>query len=97
MRGVKSVVAGDDWVAVVADNWWRANQAVKALPVEWDVGENGNVSSESIKQFLRSGIEAKEAPVARKDGDAAAAIAGAAKVVEAEYYAPYLNHATMEP
>ena len=48
MRGVKRVVAGDDWVAVVADNWWRANQALKALPVEWDVGENGNVSSESI-------------------------------------------------
>ncbi|HKQ24298.1 MAG TPA: xanthine dehydrogenase family protein molybdopterin-binding subunit [Burkholderiales bacterium] len=97
MRGVKSVVAGDDWVAVVADNWWRANQAVKALPVEWDVGENGNVSSESIKQFLRTGIEAKDAPVARKDGDAASALAGAAKVIEAEYYAPYLNHATMEP
>ncbi len=97
MRGVKSVVAGDDWVAVVADNWWRANQAIKALPVEWDVGENGNVSSESIKQFLRTGIEAKDAPVARKDGDAAGALAGAAKVIEAEYYAPYLNHATMEP
>ena len=97
MRGVRSVVAGDDWVAVVADNWWRANQAIKALPVEWDVGENGNVSSESITQFLRTGIEAKEAPVARKDGDAAGALAGAAKVVEAEYYAPFLNHATMEP
>jgi isoquinoline 1-oxidoreductase beta subunit len=97
MRGVKSVVAGDDWVAVVADNWWRANQAVKALPVEWDVGENGNVSSASIMQFLRTGIEAKDAPVARKDGDAAGALAGAAKVIEAEYYAPYLNHATMEP
>lgn len=97
MRGVKNVVAGDDWVAVVADNWWRANQALKALPVEWDVGENGNVSSESIEQFLRTGIEAKDAPVARKDGDAAGALAGAAKVIEAEYYAPYLNHATMEP
>ncbi len=97
MRGVKSVVAGDDWVAVVADNWWRANQALKALPVDWDMGENGNVSSESIMQFLRTGIEAKDAPVARKDGDAASALAGAAKVIEAEYHAPYLNHATMEP
>jgi isoquinoline 1-oxidoreductase beta subunit len=97
MRGVKKVVRGEDWVAVVADNWWRANQALKAMPIEWDVGENGNVSTESIKQFLRTGIDAKEAPVARKDGDAASAIAGAAKVVEAEYYAPYMNHATMEP
>jgi isoquinoline 1-oxidoreductase subunit beta len=97
MRGVKSVVAGEDWVAVVADNWWRANQALKALPVEWDVGENGRVSSESIKAFLRTGIDAPEAPVARKDGDWKAAFDQAAKTVEAEYYTPYLNHATMEP
>jgi isoquinoline 1-oxidoreductase subunit beta len=97
MRGVKKVVRGEDWVAVVADNWWRANQALKAMPIEWDVGESGKVSSESIRQFLRTGIDAKEAPVARKDGDFNKAIAGAAKVIEAEYYTPYLNHATMEP
>ena len=97
MRGVKKVVRGEDWVAVVADNWWRAHQALKQVSIEWDVGENGNVSSESIMQFLRTGIEAKDAPVARKDGDFDKAIAGAAKVIEAEYYAPYMNHATMEP
>ncbi|MFN0041168.1 MAG: xanthine dehydrogenase family protein molybdopterin-binding subunit, partial [Burkholderiales bacterium] len=97
MNGVKKVVTGADWVAVVADNWWRANQALKALPVEWDVGENGQVSSESIMKFLRTGIDEVEVPVARKDGDAVAALAGAAKVLEAEYHAPYLNHATMEP
>jgi isoquinoline 1-oxidoreductase beta subunit len=97
MRGVKRVVKGEDWVAVVADNWWRANQALKAMPVEWEATENDGVSSESIKQFLRTGIDAKEAPAARKDGDVDQALAGAAKVVEAEYYAPYLNHATMEP
>ena len=84
MRGVKSVFAADDWVAVVADNWWRANQALKALPIEWDAGENGKVSTDSIKKFLRTGIEAGEAPVARKDGDAINAFKAAAKVVEAE-------------
>ncbi len=97
MRGVKKVVAGPDWVAVVADNWWRANQALKQLPVEWDVGENGAVSSESIMAFLRTGIADKDAPAARKDGDFEKAAAGAAKVIEAEYYNPYMNHATMEP
>jgi isoquinoline 1-oxidoreductase beta subunit len=97
MRGVKQVVPGPDWVAVVADNWWRANQALKAMPIEWDEGEHGSVSSDSIMQFLRTGIEAKEAPVARKDGDFEKAAAGAAKVIEAEYYNPYMNHATMEP
>jgi len=97
MRGVKHVVAGPDWVAVVADNWWRANQALKAMPIEWDVGENGKVSSESIMQFLRTGIEETGTPVARKEGDFDAIVAGAAKVLEAEYYNPYMNHATMEP
>ena len=97
MRGVKKVMRGDDWVAVVADNWWRANQALKQVAIEWDVGENGNVSSESIMQFLRGGIEAKDVPVARKDGDAEQALAQGVKIVEAEYYAPYVNHATMEP
>lgn len=97
LRGVKSVVAAEDWVAVVADNWWRANQALKALPIEWDAGANGDVSSASIDTFLRTGIDAADVPVARKDGDAAAAFAGAAKVVEAEYSAPFLNHATLEP
>ncbi len=97
MRGVKSVVGGDDWVAVVADNWWRANQALKAMPIEWDDGENSKVSTDSIKTFLRTGIDAKEAPVARADGDTAKAMTAAAKVVEAEYYVPFLTHATMEP
>ncbi len=97
MRGVKAVVAADDWVAVVADNWWRANQALKALPVEWDPAGNGEVTSESIRAFLRTGIDATDVPVARKDGDTATAFAGAAKIVEAEYSAPFLNHATLEP
>ncbi|MGH8679183.1 MAG: xanthine dehydrogenase family protein molybdopterin-binding subunit, partial [Burkholderiales bacterium] len=65
--------------------------------VEWDDGGNGSVSSESIMRFLRTGIDATDVPVARKDGNFEKAIAGAAKVVEAEYHAPYLNHATMEP
>jgi isoquinoline 1-oxidoreductase beta subunit len=96
-RGIKAVVTAEDWVAVVADNWWRARQALDALPIEWDDGGNGAVSSESIGKFIRAGLDATDVPVARKDGDAVAAIAGAAKVMEAEYYAPFLNHATMEP
>jgi isoquinoline 1-oxidoreductase beta subunit len=97
MRGVKQVVADEDWVAVVADNWWRANKALLAMPIEWDKSEHDGVSSESIMQFLRTGIDANDVPVAREDGEVEAAFAGAAKVIEAEYHSGFLNHATMEP
>jgi isoquinoline 1-oxidoreductase beta subunit len=48
-------------------------------------------------QFLRTGIDANDVPVAREDGEVEAAFAGAAKVIEAEYHSGFLNHATMEP
>jgi isoquinoline 1-oxidoreductase beta subunit len=95
--GVRRVVPLKDAVAVVADTWWQAKQALDALPVTWDEGANGAVSSASILAFLRSGLTAQDAAVARRDGDVAAALARASKVVEAEYYAPFLNHAPMEP
>jgi isoquinoline 1-oxidoreductase beta subunit len=97
MRGVKGVVKEEGFVAVVADNWWRANQAAKALKIEWDVGAHGAVTSESITAMFKEGLEAKGLPTARKIGDTAGALASAAKVVEAEYDSPYLSHATMEP
>ncbi|MGE5615645.1 MAG: xanthine dehydrogenase family protein molybdopterin-binding subunit, partial [Bacillota bacterium] len=97
MRGVKGVVKESDFVAVVADNWWRANQAAKKLRIEWDNGKNGNASSETILAMLKEGLQDPKPASARKIGDTDAALASAAKVVEAEYYSPYLNHATMEP
>jgi len=97
MRGVKGIVKGDDFVAVVADNWWRANEAAKKLNIAWDEGDNARVSSETITAMFREGLDAKDLPAARKIGDAPGALASAAKVVEAEYSSPYLNHATMEP
>ena len=97
MRGVKGIVKQDDFVAVVADNWWRANQAAKALRIEWDGGKYANASDETIRAMLKEGLEAKDLPTARKIGDTDAALASAAKVVEAEYDSPYLSHAPMEP
>ncbi|MGZ5652295.1 MAG: molybdopterin cofactor-binding domain-containing protein [Usitatibacter sp.] len=97
MRGVKGIVKQEGFVAVVADNWWRANSAAKKLKIEWDEGANGAVSSDTIMASFREGLAAKDLPTARKVGDAPAAIVAAAKVVEAEYSSPYLSHATMEP
>ncbi len=97
LRGLIKVVKLEDAAAVVADNWWRANRMLKALPIEWDVGPNGGASTASIREFVRFGLEDTNVPVARDEGDVETAFAAAAKVIEAEYYAPFLNHAPMEP
>lgn len=99
MKGVKKVVkVGDSAVAVVADTWWHAKAALEALPLVWDEGDNAKVSSESIAKWLAEGLDdAQPAYVGNKNGDVKAAIAGAAKKVEAVYNYPYQNHATMEP
>jgi len=97
MRGLIKIVQLEDAVAVVADNWWRANRMLKLLPIEWDVGPNGDASTASIREFVRFGLEDSSVPVARNDGNVETAFAQAAKLVEAEYYAPFLNHAAMEP
>ncbi|MDE2131625.1 MAG: xanthine dehydrogenase family protein molybdopterin-binding subunit [Betaproteobacteria bacterium] len=97
LRGVKQVVRAEDFVAVVADSWWRANEAVKALKIRWDEGGNGHVDNAAIAAMLREGLEAKDLPQARKVGEVGPALAGAAKVLQAEYHSPYINHATLEP
>ena len=97
MRGVKKVVRQPDFVAVVADSWWRADQALQALKIKWDAGANGNTSTASIMAMLREGLNDPKLPQARKVGDGDTAMAGAARVIEAEYSSPYLNHATLEP
>jgi isoquinoline 1-oxidoreductase subunit beta len=98
MPGVKHVVkVGDSAVAVVAERWWQAKTALDALPATWDGGENAKVSSASIAEFLKTGLDAEQAFVGNESGNAKQAIAGAAKKVEAVYAYPYQNHATMEP
>ena len=98
MKGVKKVVkVGDTGVAVVADTWWHAKTALDALPIVWDEGANGKVSSASIADTLKKGLDAEQGFVGNKAGDAKAAIAAAAKKVEAVYSYPYQNHAPMEP
>jgi isoquinoline 1-oxidoreductase beta subunit len=95
--GIKKVVrVGDSAVAVVADTWWRAKSALEILPVVWDNGPNEKVSSESIKAFLKEGLDAAEAIVGNSNGDARAVLAGSARKLEAVYSYPYQNHATME-
>jgi isoquinoline 1-oxidoreductase beta subunit len=98
MKGVLQVVRLGNAVAVVTDTYWRAKQAIEKLPVTWAGTEaNAKVSSDTIRAFLKTGLDATGVPLARNDGDAKAELAKAAKVIEAEYEAPFQNHAPMEP
>jgi isoquinoline 1-oxidoreductase subunit beta len=98
MPGVHAVLAvGNNAVAVVADGWWQAKTALEKLPIVWDEGQNGKVSDATIAEFVKTGLDAKEAALGQKHGDVEAALAGAAKKVEAVYGTPFLNHATLEP
>jgi isoquinoline 1-oxidoreductase beta subunit len=98
MKGVKKVVqVGDSGVAVVADTWWHAKTALDALPIVWDEGENAKVSSATIAEMLKAGLDAEQAFVGNQNGNAKDALAGAAKKIEAVYAYPFQNHACMEP
>ena len=98
MKGVKKVMkVGETAVAVVADTWWQAKVALDAVNITWDEGPNAKVSSASIAEILKAGLDAPQAFVGNQAGDAKAALAGAAKKIEAVYAYPYQNHAPMEP
>jgi isoquinoline 1-oxidoreductase subunit beta len=96
VRGVKNVVQISTGVAVIADNTWSAMEGRRALQINWDEGANAQNSTEAIRKLYHERVEQTGA-IARKDGDADAAMAGAAKKVEAIYEVPFLAHATMEP
>ena len=98
MPGVRKVVAvGDNAVAVVADTWWRANQALEALPITWDLGENATASSAETAKRLEQGLESEDTFLGNDAGHITGALVEAAKTVEARYSYPHQAHATMEP
>ena len=98
LPGVKKVLAvGDNAVAVVADTWWHAKKALDALPVEWDFGPHAKAQQAEFNAVLKAGLDATDAVVGNSQGDVKAAMAGAARKIEAVYAYPHQNHATMEP
>jgi isoquinoline 1-oxidoreductase subunit beta len=98
MPGVKKVVqVGETGVAVIAEKWWQAKTALDALPIVWDEGPNAKVSSASIAEFLKAGLDAEQAFIGNQNGNIETALSGAARKVEAVYGYPYQNHACMEP
>jgi isoquinoline 1-oxidoreductase beta subunit len=94
--GVSQVVRLDDAVAIVAIHTWAAKQGLAAAAPQWNAGPNAKLSTADIVAQLAAASE-KPGAVARHDGDAAAAIARAARKVDAVYQQPLLAHAAMEP
>ena len=98
MPGVKKVVrVGDSAVAVIADTWWHAKKALDALPIDYDLGPHAGVQQSAVAAMLKAGLDAPEAAVGNSQGDVKAALASAARKLEAVYAYPHQNHATMEP
>jgi isoquinoline 1-oxidoreductase beta subunit len=83
-------------VAVVADSYWQAVTARRALEIEWDEGDAAALDSAAIRAQLAALAE-RPGIVAHTHGDAAAALTGAATRIEAVYDVPFVHHATMEP
>jgi isoquinoline 1-oxidoreductase beta subunit len=84
-------------VAIVADSTWNAFRARKTLRVTWDEGEGARHSWSGFVARAQAASGQPGAAVMRKDGDVDAALAGAARTVEANYVYPFISHASMEP
>jgi isoquinoline 1-oxidoreductase beta subunit len=95
--GIVQVVALDSAVAVVAQSWWQAHQALQALPVTWDEAGHGQVDDAGIRARLAAGLDVDNAVVMAEQGKPAVALQAAERRIEATFFAPYLAHATMEP
>ena len=94
--GVRQVVVIPTGVAVLADNFWAAKKGREALKIDWELGQAVRINSATLLSEFRQ--RANEGGlVATNAGDPENVFPKAAKVVEAEYFQPYLAHAPMEP
>ncbi|KQZ42517.1 molybdopterin cofactor-binding domain-containing protein [Duganella sp. Root1480D1] len=103
-RGVKKVVRLPDAVAVVADSYWRAQQAVNALKPQWDLASASKHSSAPYRDMLHEAVQKEGDLVVPRNGKAedisaahAAGVAKASTWLDRTYTVPLLAHATMEP
>jgi len=97
MPGVRKVMSTASGVVVVADHFWQALKARKALAITWDSGANAELDNAAIHAMLKKTAAADAGLSARADGNADAAPQDRQQTLSAAYYLPLLAHATMEP
>lgn len=83
--------------AVIAKTTWHAQQAVQKVKAQWTQRKEGAIDTKRIESELIDKLKTESGFAFHEQGDAAKAEAGAARVIQAQYKAPYLAHATMEP
>ena len=96
-RGVKRIIELEDSVAVVADSYWRAKEALKLVKSEFESSDADTTSSADLFAGFERSLSEDDNSEVLEVGDAEAAMDGAADVIEGNYSVPYLAHAAMEP
>src|SRR5256884_7058970 len=86
-----------DGVAIVASNWWLANQARSKLAVDWDLSAAKGHSSSVYRAKADAAMAAGAGTDLRRDGDPEVKLASSAKRISARYDYPFIAHATIEP
>jgi isoquinoline 1-oxidoreductase beta subunit len=94
--GVVNVLEVPSGIAVIANGFWPAKLGREKLDIVWDEGPGGQISTVGMREKYAA-LSKNPGTVARKVGDPATALAGAAKTITAEYEVPYLSHSMMEP
>ncbi|HIA58908.1 MAG TPA: xanthine dehydrogenase family protein molybdopterin-binding subunit [Gammaproteobacteria bacterium] len=96
-RGIKRIVELEDSVAVVADSYWRAKEALKLVTSVFETSANDTTSSADIYAGFERSLADENGSKVIEEGDTEAAMESAADVIEGNYRVPYLAHAAMEP
>ncbi len=94
--GVIEVVRLDNAVAVIGEHTWAAFAGVRALEIDWALGDNAGIDSAQMEREIRGALD-KPGAIANEQGDIDAALKDAANTFEAEYEMPFLAHAALEP
>lgn len=98
-KGFLKLVRSENWVAVVADSWWRAHSLLEQIEPQFDISEGGGAGTADIDALFDTALKEGDAHVYAESGDVEDALAkdGKGQMVERAYSVPYLAHVCMEP
>ncbi len=97
MPGVTDIIEISSGVAVVAKKYWQAKTAAAKLSPLWEEVALSQVNSRDVRADYNQAMQQDEGVVDTDEGDVKAGLAAADHIIEAEYWAPFLAHAPLEP